>query len=166
MGPTIPLVKEGSGNDRAAFIADLIALAAFYTQHGDAPLPGKDADGRVTLPVPVPGTSRGERIEALAEIAEQLGVCEAEVPDPVTGKRNGALEARRPFSRIAVVARVSPEGSRHLTDRQDELHLRLVRADADAVALHTAALDEADLQMAEEAHATIVIAEAGTGAAA
>jgi hypothetical protein len=166
MAPTIPLVEEGSGDDRAAFIADLIALATFYATHEHAPLPGRNGDGRVTLAVRVPGASRGERLEALADIAERMGTREAEVPDPVTGEPYGALEARRQFSRVALAARVGPEGSRHLAERQDELRRRVTLADADACALYTAALDDADLQLAEEAHATVVIAEAGIEAAA
>jgi hypothetical protein len=166
MAPTIPLVEEGTGDDRAAFIADLIALAAFYEIHKDAPLPGRDGTGRVNLPIWVPGASRGEHLEAIADIAERMGVREEEPIDPVTKKRTGTLRARREFSRIALVAHVGPEGSRHLAERQDELRLRLVRADADACALYAAALDEADRQLAEEANAAIVIAEAGIEAAA
>lgn len=161
MAPPIgPLVDEGTGDRRAAMAQGLIDLAAFLATHG-VPLPGGD---KLTLSVRVkPGAARGERIEALQEIADRMGVPVTSPPDPVTGKPYGLLEARREFGPVALVATVAPEGCRHLVERQDAL---AGKAGADARLAYHVALDEADGQLADEADALAVIAAAEAEAAA
>lgn len=167
MAPPIgPLVDEGTGEDRAAFIADLIAIAAFYATHEDFPLPGKDADGRVTLAIQVPGESRGVRLEALAVIAERMGGREAEVPDPVTGRLYGLLMARKEFSRVSIAAVVGPDDSRYLARRQDALRQRAAEADDGTATAYESAMNEVDGQLADEADAGVTIAAADAEAAA
>lgn len=91
-----PLVSEGSGLDRAAYIQGLLDLAHFYSTHPDVPLPG--IDGLVHQEIPVPGAARGARLEALAVIAERMGV-------PVV-KNRGVLYAERPFGPVKLRAAV------------------------------------------------------------
>jgi hypothetical protein len=165
MGPTIPLAGEGNRDARTERGRCLTKAGAFLVTHEGVPLPGSENRPQI-LQIPVAGRARGERIAELERIADAMGVAVTSPRDPVTGREYGALEARVDLGDVHLVAHVGPEGSRHLTDRQDELHLRLVRADADTCALYAAALDEADLQLAEEAHATVVIAEAGIEEAA
>jgi hypothetical protein len=89
-----PQTAESPGMG-AAFVTGLIDVAVHYAVHTGTPLPVP------RLSIPVRGGTRGERIDALDEIADRL---EVEV-----ALRDGTLVAERWFGPVLVEAHLDPE---------------------------------------------------------
>lgn len=90
--------REARGAADAPGIAvGLLDLATWYATHPSAPLVTP------TLNIPVPPGARGERIAALQEIADALGVDVVEQKGP-NGEPDGTLVAERWFGPVRVEA--------------------------------------------------------------
>ncbi len=94
----IPDEAAESAEARASLSAGLRALAAWLDTHPGSPLPDVHADFRI------PAGPRGQRIAALEEVADWLGV-------PVEGDASGVLTAGRMFGPVPALGRIGrPDG--------------------------------------------------------
>jgi hypothetical protein len=131
----IPPVEAVSMDARTEMARCLTAAASFIAVH-DVPLPGA---GKVYLSIRVPPGPRGERIEALQQIAEQLGT--------TLVKRRGALFAEKEFGVVVLEAHVRDTALWTRCASEKEVYRTAARWEADGCAFTPVQWNPVDLQV-------------------